>query len=308
MVCAIFFVSAQTAGAQQTEQPLWLQMDRGVALFDEGRLGDALKIFRDVVQRDSSFGNAHMWIGHILAAEGEYEAAVKKYEDALRPGCSFFPGSERVEAYYSLAEISLILGDLDGSRTYLDKVLDLGREEQLPPSRRSAMIRKFIEEGPDKTLELYRLKDKAVRRAYQMYGELELREGRYEEALEHLLLSIMTSLSLVIDNRMHNDPEYVFIQDDLNPGVRRFYTENTARLVVESRRYGDIDEYFTSVGLFRQLFLLGMALLGIDEPEKAQDIWLIVTDNREAGIWFEFAQRQISGPDMKLLSAALQYR
>ncbi len=311
IVLFVWILIAQPIMSQQVERPLWVQMEQGIARYDEGRLGDALKTFRLVVERDSSYANAHMWIGHVLAAEGEFEAARRKYEDAIAEGRNFFPRSERIEAYYSLAEVSMSLGDHESTRTYLERVFNEGREEEFPPSRRQAIVNKFIAEGPDKTLELYRLNDKAVRRAYQLYGELELREGKYAGALEHLLFSTMTSLSLAIESRMSDDPEYLFIQTEMNPAYRneeRFYTANTARLLIEAMNNRRLRTYFESIGLYRQLFLLGAAMLGIDEPEKAEKIWLLVTDNRSAGIWFEFAQRQIGNPDLEILPAALQYR
>lgn len=304
-----FMLFVQPVQSQQVEKPVWVQMEQGISQYDEGRLGDALKTFRQVVERDPSYANGHMWIGHVFAAEGEYEAARRKYEDALAEGRSFFPRSKRIEAYYSLAEILMNMGDLEQTRIYLERVFDEGREEEFPPSRREAIVRKFIAEGPDKTLELYRLNDKAVRRAYQLYGELELREGDYGKALEHLLFSVMTSLSLSIETRLSEDPEYLFVQTEMNPGLTgQFYTENTARLLIEAGNNRKLSSYFDSIGLYRQLFLLGTALLGIDEAGKAEKIWLLVTDNRSAGIWFEFARRQIGNPDLEILPAALQYR
>lgn len=313
--CVLFIVlfscvlSVPPVRSQQVEQPLWVQMEQGISQYDEGRLGDALKTFRLVVERDSSYANAHMWIGHVLAAEGEYEAARRKYEDALADGRNFFPGSERIEAYYSLAEVLMNMGDLELTRSYLERIFEEGRAEEFPPSRREALVNKFVSEGPDKALELYRLNDKAVRRAYQLYGELELREENYGKALEHLLFSIMTSLSLAIETRRGEDPGYLFVQTEMNPGLEgQFYTENTERLLIEARNDRRLSSYFDSIGLYRQLFLLGASLLGIDEAERAEKIWLLVTDNRAAGIWFEFAQRQIGNPDLEILPAALQYR
>jgi hypothetical protein len=44
------------------------------------------------------------------------------------------------------------------------------------------------------------------------------------------------------------------------------------------------------------------------EREKAEQMWLLVTDHREAGIWYEFAQDQISEADMSVLPLVLHYR
>lgn len=297
-----------TLTAQNTNQSVWLQMERGIEEYDRGHLGEALKIFRQIIEQDPSYANAHMWIGHVFAAEGEYEAAIGKYEDSLEIGRNFFPRSEKIEAYYSLAETSMRVGDEERSRYCLKQVFEQGREEVLPATRQIAIVEKFLTEGPDKTLELYRLKDKAVRRAYQIFGELELQSGNYNQALEYFLLSIITSLSLAIDVLRSEDPEYLFIQNEMNPGDPNFHTGNTARLLKDVQDHSDLQAYFESIGLYRQLFFLGAALFGMESPEKAQDIWLLVTDNRAAGIWYDFAQGQLVEPDLQIISTALQYR
>ena len=120
--------------------------------------------------------------------------------------------------------------------------------------------------------------------------------------------SVITSLSLEIDVLRIEDPDYLFVQNEMKPRVQNFYTENTARLLKEAQVHSELRDYFEAVGLYRQLFFLGTALLGIEESDKAQDIWLLVTDNRGAGIWYELAHGQLMKPDLQIISTALQYR
>lgn len=288
--------------------PLWLMMEQGIRAYDEGRLGDALKIFRDVAEKDSSYANVHLWIGNVFSAEGEYDAALVKYQDSLKEGRSFFPASVRTEALYSLAGVYEELGQWDEMDDTLKQIIDEASTEEMPDSRREAMLRNFEMEGPDKLLELYRLKDKAVRKAYQLRGELKLRRGDYEGAIENLMLSLTTVFSLAIDVRRLEDVEYRFVEREMNPGLTKFFTENTALLIEESMSTPELKKYFENIGLFRQLFLMGLALTGIGEGEKAEDILLLVTDHREAGVWYNFARSQISEPDLSIIPLVLQYR
>ena len=69
-----------------------------------------------------------------------------------------------------------------------------------------------------------------------------------------------------------------------------------------------MQEYFEAVGLYRQLYLLGMAMLGIDEAEKAEKIWLMVTEYRRSGIWANLARNQIGNPSLEVLPVVLHYR
>lgn len=311
-ILMLLLVFAPALPAQETKVsealPLRLMMEQGIRAYDEGRLGDALKIFRDVAEKDSSYANVHLWIGNVFYAEGEYDAALVKYRDSLKDGRNFFPASVRIEALYSLAGVYEELGQWDEMDETLEQIINEATTEDIPDSRREAMLRNFEVEGPDKLLELYRLKDKAVRKAYQLRGELKLRQGEYEAAMENLMLSLTTVFSLAIEVRRNENVEYRFVEREMNPGLTKFFTENTALLIKESLKIPELRKYFENTGLFRQLFLMGLALTGMEEREKAEDIMLLVTDHREAGVWSEFARSQISEPDLSLVPLVLQYR
>ncbi|MFW5711357.1 MAG: tetratricopeptide repeat protein [Spirochaetota bacterium] len=310
IVLAFIFISQLTFAQDADTAPLpqWLQMERGIKAYDEGKLGSALRIFRAVAEDDPLFANVHMWIGHVFAAEGEYTSAKAKYMDALEEQRNFFPKSERINAYYSLAEVHRRLEEWDEMETYLHKVIDEAHTQTLPEERVRAMENKFLEEGPDKLLELYRLTDKPVRKAYEQLGEISLRQQEYREAVRQLLLSLTTSFSIAIEHLQARDPEYSFIRYDMNPGLDKFFIENTELLLEKSRSVPQLQEYFDSVRLYRQLYLLGMAMLGIDEVEKAEQIWLIVAEYRGSGIWSNLARNQIASPSLEVLPIVLHYR
>ena len=170
------------------------------------------------------------------------------------------------------------------------------------------MVNKFLAEGPDKLLELYRLTDKPVRKAYEQLGEISLQQQQYRQAVRQLLLSLTTSFSIAIEHHQSLDPEYSFLRYDMNPGLDKFFIENTELLLEESRSVAQLQKYFDSVGLYRQLYLLGMAMLGIDEAEKAEQIWLIVAEYRQSGIWSNLARNQIASPSLEVLPIVLHYR
>lgn len=305
-LCTVPLLSAQSA--ENIPLPQWLQMEQGIKAYNEGKLGTALKIFRTIAEDDPLFANVHMWIGHVFAAEGEYTAAKAKYLDALEEDRNFFPHSERINAYYSLAEVHRRLEEWDKMETYLHKILDEARTEPLPEGRIQAMIKKFLAEGPDKLLELYRLTDKPVRAAYQQLGEIALRQQNYNRAVRELLLSITTSLSIAIEHQQAQDPEYSFIHYEMNPGLDEFYVENTGLLLEQSGSIPHLQKYFDSVRLYRQLYLLGMAMLGMDESENAKKIWLMVAEYRRAGIWANLARNQLGNPSLEVLPIVLHYR
>lgn len=306
-----FIVTVPNVYAQEAENvslPQWLQMEQGIKAYNEGRLGSALQIFRTIAENDPLFANVHMWIGHVFAAEGEYTSAKAKYIDALEEQRNFFPRTERINAYYSLAEVHRRLEEWDEMETYLRKIVVEAHTQPLPEERIQAIVNKFLAEGPDKLLELYRITDKPVRGAYEQLGEIALRQKNYRRALRELLLSITTSFSIAIEHHQAEDPEYTFIRYEMNPGVERFFVENTELLLKESRSIPYIQKYFDSVRLYRQMYLLGMALLGIGEAEKAERIWMLVAEYRRSGIWANLARNQIAEPSLEVLPIVLHYR
>ena|GEM_PF-2414674 len=311
IICSIagfIFLNISFLYSQDKALPQWLRMEQGIQRYDEGQLGSALSIFRTIAEDDPQYANVHMWIGHVFAAEGEYKAAMAKYEDALSDECNFFPESERINAYYSLAEVTRRLEDWENLHKHLQAIVDEAVTAPLPAGRVEAMQRKFLDEGPDKLLELYRINDKPVRAAYEQLGILSLQQENYPSALKNLLLSVTTSLSLVIEVLQERDPEYAFIQYEMNPGLDRFFTRNTASLLKESRDVPQIDEYFNSVGLYRQLYLLGMAMLGSDAEEAAKEIWTLVATHSEAGKWANLSRNQLGSPSLEVLATVLHYR
>ena len=307
-IAGFIFINTSFLFSQNKPLPQWLKMEQGIQSYDEGELGSALSIFRTIAEDDPHYANVHMWIGHVFAAEGEYKAAMAKYEDALSDERNFFPQSERINAYYSLVEVARRLEDWERMHTYLQAVVDEALIDPLPIERVEAMQSKFLNEGPDKLLELYRINDKPVRAAYEQLGILALQQGNYHSALQNLLLSITTSLSLAIEVLQERDPEYVFIRYEMNPGLERFFTRNTASLLKESKEVLHIKEYFNSIGLYRQLYLLGMAMLGSDAEEAAKEIWTLVATHSEAGKWANLSRNQLGSPSLEVLPTVLHYR
>ncbi|MCF7913899.1 MAG: tetratricopeptide repeat protein [Spirochaetaceae bacterium] len=307
LVALLFFTTAFLY-CQDKPLPQWLRMEQGIQNYDAGQLGSALSIFRTIAEDDPQYANVHMWIGHVFAAEGEYTAAMAKYKDALSEERNFFPQSERINAYYSLAEVARRLEDWESMHTYLQAVVDEAEIDPLPEERIEAMRRKFLNEGPDKLLELYRMNDKPVRAAYEQLGLLALQQGNYRSALQNLLLSVTTSLSLAIEVLQDRDPEYVFVHYEMNPGLELFFTRNTALLLKDSRDVLHIKEYFNTVGLYRQLYLLALAMLASDAEEEAKKIWTLVATHPEAGKWANLSRNQLGSPNLDVLPTVLHYR
>jgi hypothetical protein len=163
------------------------------------------------------------------------------------------------------------------------------------------MKRTFLEQGPDKLLELYRMEEKRVRHAYAYSGLYAFEQGEYERAAEQLILSTCISLSLAIEAVRGQEYDYAFIQEELPVRRNVFHVENTARFLRNADKREYIREYFSSISFYRELFVLGAALYGMGRSEAAEALWLLVAEHREAGRWSNLARVQLAEPNLQAI-------
>jgi tetratricopeptide (TPR) repeat protein len=288
----------QEAGGEPAGPPIWLALERGKEHFQAGNYGSALRVFRDILEQQPRNANAHLWVGHVFFAEGDYGAAERKYRTALDLEQNFYPYGLRFEALYSLAEIGRLRGETQLFEETLRRIIAEGSEEQIEARRRRAMRRAFLEQGIDKLLELYRIREKRVRHAYAALGLHAFSEQRYEAAIEQLMLSTCISLSLAIEAVREQEYDWEFIREQIPVRGGDFFTENTRRFLRNAEERSNIAEYFASVGFYRDLFVLAAALHGAGYPEKAEALWLLTAEHREAGKWAILAREQLAEADL----------
>lgn len=285
---------------QQPEgPPVWLSLEEAKRHFAEGTYGSALRRFRDILERDPDNANAHLWIGHVFFAEGQYGAAEEKYRDAIRFEDNFYPYGLRFEALYSLAELARLQGKDEEFGAVMRQIIEEGSANPLSEQRRGAMLRTFLEQGPDKLLELYRMREKRVRYAYASLGLHAFEQQEYEAAVEHLMLSTCISLSLAIETVRREEFDYSFIQEELPVGETVFSVQNTRRFLQNARQRQYLSDYFNGISFYREIFVLGAALYGADYREEAQSMWLLAAEHREAGMWSTLAREQLANPDLQ---------
>ena len=108
------------------------------------------------------------------------------------------------------------------------------------------MINTVTREGIDKLVELFRLRSDYSLTAHSRLGALELEAGNGEEAVLHLLFSVLTILTRAIEEHEFHDPTY------------RYTTADDFFARVEGDRL--IQDYFQETRLFENLFLMGKSI------------------------------------------------
>jgi tetratricopeptide (TPR) repeat protein len=304
LLLLVVFFPAPVHGQQ--EQPAWLLMVEGQEAFREGNYGTALSLFRKIVERDRSNADAHLWIGYVFEAEGEYRLAKRKYEQSLEHERRFTPYERRIAARYALAQVARKMGETELYTQTLGEIIEEGRSEELSDARVAAVVRKMKSQGPDKVMELYRIREKDVRRAYSLSGEQALREQDYERAVRNYSLAFGIVMTTAIEEMQRSNPGYEFLQEEIPVAGGGFFVSNTRRFLSDAENEPRIDEYFSAIRFYRDLFLFAAALYGSGEEEKAEMLWLITAEHREAGVWSALAREQAAEPNLEELPSILE--
>lgn len=158
--------------------PLW---GIGVILAEQGKLDEAEKMFRQVIEMEDRYYPAHYELAEVLERQGRYNEALKEYQKTiqLRP--------TEPAPYHKIGEILLRQGKLKEAEQYFRKALEiepglyisriklaeaLGKQKRWEESIRELEIaKKYLPRDP---------------RAYFFLGRLYINLGNKEKALENL--------------------------------------------------------------------------------------------------------------------------
>lgn len=287
-------------------EPSWLLMLNGKEAYREGNYGTALSYFRRIAERNTSNADAHLWIGYVFEAEGEFESAKRKYLQSIEHERMFSPYEGRIAARYSLAGVAKKLGETDLYLDTLAEIIRVGRSSGLSDSQFDAVIKKMIGQGPDKVLELFRVREKRIRKAISLRGEQELLAGNYRKALDNFTLSFTIAMTVAIDGMKRSEPDYIFVQDELPVVGGGFFVANTRRFLEEAEEKPGIAEFLNDIEFYRELYLCAAAFYGSEYKDQAEELWLITAEHRESGVWSRLAREQVAEPDLDVLPAVLE--
>lgn len=163
-------------------QPTASDYDRGIRLFEAGRLSDAAAALNSAVKAKP--GDAQAWkaLGVVLAAQGDVRGAVEPFEKA----CAL--NRRLPDACYYLGRALYSLNRFEDALAPLNRALDAdpvrGRSETalgecLEALGRNADAEKRLKEAVAR-------RDASEERALTAYARFLIRAGRAEESLKHL--------------------------------------------------------------------------------------------------------------------------
>lgn len=179
----------------------------GYALFNEGRVDEAMEQYQAALRLDPGYADLHINIGSVYEAKGMPDRAVESYREAVR----LSPGSAM--AHYSLGHAEYALGRVDDA---VDEYLTaISLDPALSVAHNNLGVAYSNRGLTDMAMEEYRLAvkyDPGSASARYNLGKAYAVKGMLKEAAEYILAAMAMKPD---DADMHNSLGIVYIEEGL---------------------------------------------------------------------------------------------
>lgn len=288
LCAAILLASIPALAAESSSAPAWLLYDQGRNWASQGELGKALQSYKNAILAAGVMPEAEAAIGDIYRAEGEFRLAERQYERAYNLRNALSVSAEQYDILYrwaSLYEDQEMYEPME--RKLLQIVADdrWSRADQLQVQ----VERNYVDKGLDHVLTLYRFDSLFATAAHSRLGWFYYRTGRYPQAVRHLLYAVVLQVSDAGDFLKQKDPAASF------RGLEGFFA-----LVVRDR---ETRSWLEGASLSSDLYYLSASAWELGHPVRAQSVWKILANLKEAGKFADLSRRQLVKPFRELFLA-----
>ncbi len=207
-------VAAYSQPVEDQDLPGWVLYEKGLFLYEEGELDQALEYFNLSAKSGNLTPEANYYIGRIYEEEGDYLLAEKQYDKALEDSRFLYIPEQKWSIYYSLAGIYLNRDEYDRYEQMLLSVFDeeLSRNEEIL-RREHAYVQMLKEEGMDKFLLLFRINLTYSLESASQLGVFYARRGEVKRSLIKNLYTVLSLYSSSIEYLLAKEPDFSFPVD-----------------------------------------------------------------------------------------------
>jgi tetratricopeptide (TPR) repeat protein len=288
-LCVILLSFFGLSAFAQENIPVWVMVERAERQLEAGEIGDAIRELRRALTITPDNPEALFLLGQAYKAASDYTVALDYFGRALSRREHFVAADRALLVRYEQAEIFRTRREFARYEAELSAILsETEISEGFLPDRVAPIVAR---EGIDRMLVLYRVNENGGTLARGLLGELLTGLGRFSQASELLSVSVIQSLTTIIEAVQRADPLYEYT--------------TIAALLDAASSYSAIASYVRETTLFHDLYFLGASLLGSpnvgnsDGEQAARDVWETLSRLPDAGDWAGRALRQLEDPQLE---------
>ncbi len=231
-------------------KPLWLRIDDAIQKVESGESGEAVYLFRKILEDFPGNPESEMWLGLILDKENEYDLAVKYLELALEHKKQLVILEDQYRILYKLADIQYKLGDIESYTGNLKRIIDYSDEEISNSNLKKVMLDVLKNRGYDKFIELYRPNGRISLKAYGLLGKYYYETGNWNICIDYLMYGTGSIITSSIEEIKNIDPYFIFlIEESTDKSLENIFDIiNKYTVLHDFFEYNSFYEYFYYLG------------------------------------------------------------
>ena len=268
------------------DKPLWLRIDDAIEKVESNETGDAVYLFRKILEDYPENPESEMWLGLIFDKENEYELSLKHLELALEHKTQLVILEDQFTILYKMAEIYFKQGNFSSYTENLNRVIKYSGEAISNNNLKKVMLNVLQKRGYDKFIELYRPMSKISLKAYGYLGKYYFQIGDWDTAIEYLMLATASTISISIEELKIIDPDYKFLSED-NTDTNRDSISNKSfiKLLDQVNSHLLLKDYFKRNSFYEYFYYLGKSLQTSGFDESGSYILENIYIRPESGKW-----------------------
>jgi hypothetical protein len=278
-------IFGQKSGQESKESSAdWILYEQANAMFMQREFGKALQLYKEAISYAGVFPEAEIGIGDVFFEEGEFHLAISQYEKAYTLRNALRIADSKYMILYKLADL---YQSKDMYSQMEDALLKIEADDQkfsgTDSSRLKTQIWKnYTTKGLDHALFLYQFEVPFAQQAHSRLGWFYYRSGLYEHAAQELLFAVIYN-SMGMNESLHDrNVDYQF--------------STLSGMISAIQNSKEISNFAATAGFPKDLYYLAGASYAAGYPERAVQLWKLVSESKIEGTYSLLAARQLKSP------------
>jgi hypothetical protein len=243
-----------------------------------------LQLYKEAISYTGIFPEAEIGIGDVFFEEGEFQLALDQYNKAYTLRNAFRISDSKYMVLYKLSDL---YQSKDMYSEMEDTLIKIEADDQKFSGTDSSRLRtqiwkNYMTKGLDRTLFLYQFEVPFAQQAHSRLGWFYYRSGLYEHAAQELLFAVIYNAVEMNESLHDRDVDYQF--------------STLAEMISAIRSNKEISAFATTAGFLKDLYYLAGASYAAGYPERAVQLWKLISESKIEKTYSSLAARQLKSP------------